>query len=151
MKQLLLLLPLFACFSCSKHTVTPSINIISQETQGLLSLECDGKGANRPAAETDAKIAVLNRLLYDGIPDADANSVRLPMVSDKSKLTSQQRSDVAKLMQGEALNRYFTEVNWISQNSATGGGKLQRFRMKVNYDLFRRDLENKGIVRKFGL
>ena len=104
-------------------------------------------------AETDAKVSVLNRLLYDGIPDAGVSAVRLPMVEDGSKLSSQQRSEVNKLLQGDALNRYFTEVAWVSQSStaAVGGGALQRFRLKVNYDLFRRDLESHGIVRKFGM
>lgn len=150
MKHLFLLLLAVFALSCAKRTVTPSINIISRAAQGLLYVECDGKGTSRSVAEADAKASVLNRLLYDGIPDADVSAVRLPMVEDKSKLTSQQRSDATKLMQGEALNRYFTEVSQIGSNNASSG-QLKRFSMKVNYDLFRRDLENKGVVRKFGL
>lgn len=150
MKQLFLLSLIILGHSCARRTVTPSINIISKEAQGLLHIECDGKGTTRSVAETDAKTSVLNRLLYDGIPDAEVSAVRLPMVEDKSKLTNQQRADANKLMQGDALNRYFTEVSHMGPNS-TSRGQLQRFSMKVNYDLFRRDLENKGVIRKFGL
>jgi|GEM_PF-6921889 len=150
MKQLFLLLIALSMFACAKRTIAPSINIISREAQGLVLVECDGKGSTRAVAETDAKISVLNRLLYDGVPDSDVTAVRLPMVEDKSKLTSQQRSDLSKLMQGEAINRYFTEVNPLGPKNGSGN-QLQRFSMKINYDLFRRDLENKGIVRKFGL
>lgn len=149
MKHLLLFLVTTWCLSCARHTATPSINILAKEAQGLLYLECDGKGMNRASAETDAKTFVLNRLMYDGIPDANVSDVRLPMIQDKSKLSAEQRSAINKLLQGEAINRFFTEV---SHSGATkgSGGQLQRFTMKVNYDLFRRELEQKGVIRKLG-
>lgn len=150
MKQLFLFVIPLCFLSCSKQTIAPSIKIISKEAQGLLFVECDGKGSTRAIAETDAKAQVLNRLLFDGIPDSEVSAVRLPMVEDKSKLTSQQRADANQLLHGEALNRYFTEVNQLGPKNGSGG-QFQRFSMKVNYDLFRRDLENKGVVRKFGL
>ncbi|MCU0346900.1 MAG: hypothetical protein MUC59_08140 [Saprospiraceae bacterium] len=139
--------------SCAVRPQTQSIQLLSKETVGFFSLQCDGKGDSRSEAETDAKRFALSQILYNGLPNASISDLRLPLVEDKNKLTTSQIASANRLMDGESMNRYFTEVAWVDQQpmKTASGEKMQRFRMKVNYDLFRKDLENQGVVRKFGL
>ena len=141
-----------AILSCSVRTGTPAIKILSQDAPGQLLVEVDGVGGTKAKAEQSAKERILTRLLYQGIPNSAVSSVRLPMVSDQSSLTSKQKSEVKKLFSEGSINQYFNEVNWVDQRPvrAAGGDKIQRFTALVNYDLFRKHLENAGVLRKFG-
>jgi hypothetical protein len=139
--------------SCARRTATPAIQLLGRDGQGALTLYADGEGLVKKLAETDAKKRVLNRLLYDGITHPEITAVRLPMV-DQSKLSSSQLKSLNEMMSGDELDRFFTDATWIDPKTVWASGvatKLQRYKLTLNYDLFRRTLESKGIVRKFGI
>lgn len=150
----LLLLSLFLVLSSSwaQQPATPSIEIIEQAGTGVLRIEADGQGKNRELAEEDVRKRVLERLLYDGIAHPQITSVRLPMIPDRSKLTDAQKQALQNVLKTDNTKRFYTEVLWVEQRPTrtSEGTKLQKFNVTLNHDLFRRELENQGILRKFG-
>lgn len=143
---------IFLAISCAQRTTTPSTQLISRDTQGLLTIQADGQGVSRMSAERDAKRRTLNKLLFDGLPHPEISTARLPMV-DGSKLSSGQREKLDKMLSDEQIDRFFNSVTWVDPKPLWTAGmakKLQRFSLNVNYDLFRRELENQGVIRKFG-
>jgi len=150
----ILLLSLFLVLTSTlaQQPATPSIEIIEQAGTGILRIEADGQGKNRQMAEEDVRQRVLERLIYDGIAHPQITVVRLPMIADRSKLTEVQQEALKDVLKPENTKRYYTEVLWVEQRPTrtSEGTKLQLFNVTVNYDLFRRELENRGILRKFG-
>lgn len=149
-----LLLSLFVVLTSTwaQQAATPSIEIIEQAGTGVLRIQADGQGKNRQLAEDDVRQRVLERLLYDGIAHPQITAVRLPMIPDRSKLTEVQLEALKDVLKPENTKRYYTEVLWVEQRPTrtSEGTKLQLFNVTINYDLFRRELENRGILRKFG-
>jgi hypothetical protein len=149
----LMLSTLLLLGACARRAATPAIQLLSKDALGSLTLYADGEGLVKKAAETDAKKRVLNRILFDGINHAEITTVRLPMV-DQTKLSSTQLKSLNELLAGEEMDRFFTDVTWIDPKTVWASGiatKLQRYKLTLNYDLFRRTLESKGIIRKFGI
>ena len=136
----------------AQQAATPSIEIIEQSGTGVLRIEADGQGKNRQLAEEDVRQRILERLLYDGIAHPQITVVRLPMIPDRSKLTEVQLEALKDVLKPENTKRYYTEVLWVEQRPTrtSEGTKLQLFNVTINYHLFRRELENRGILRKFG-
>ncbi len=136
----------------AQQAATPSIEIIAQSGTGVLRINADGQGKNRELAEEDVRQRILERLLYDGIAHPEITVVRLPMIPDRSKLTEVQLEALKDVLKPENTKRYYTEVLWVEQRPTrtSEGTKLQLFNVTINYDMFRRELENRGILRKFG-
>jgi hypothetical protein len=151
MKILPILLSILCLFSCAQRAATPGIQLLSRDAQGLLSLEADGEGYLKAGAEKDVKQRVLKRLLYDGIAHREITAVRLPMI-DRSKLSSTQAETLDNLLSGDEIDRFFTDVQWLTNPVwVPNVKKLQRYKLTLNYDLFRRELESNGVIRKFGI
>lgn len=150
----ILLLSLFLVLNSSvaQQPATPSIEIIEQTSAGVLRIEADGQGKNRELAEVDVRKRVLERLLYDGVAHPQVTAVRLPMIPDRNKLTDAQKEALLEVLKPDNTKRFYTEVLWVEQRPTrtSEGTKLQQFNLTLNYDLFRRELENRGILRKFG-
>ena len=149
---LLLSLLVVLTSTLAQQAATPSIEIIAQSGTGVLRINADGQGKNRELAEEDVRQRILERLLYDGIAHPEITVVRLPMIPDRSKLTEAQLEALKDVLKPENTKRYYTEVLWVEQRPTrtSEGTKLQLFNVTINYDLFRRELENRGILRKFG-
>ena len=148
-----LLLLLFGfLFSCAQRAYTPNLTLLSKEAKGAYTFLADGKGDSREDAEQDAKKRLLERLLYEGSQTSEISDIRLPLIEDASKLTAKQEDAIRELLSNKNIDSYFTQVNWADRKPvrAADGNKIQSFTMTVNYDLFRRALENKGVLRKFG-
>ena len=148
-----LLAALLFATACSRHVSTRSINIISQEAQGLAVIEADGLGNTQLAAEQDAQNFVLDRVLYTGVPDAQSGALRLPMIENRNALNPAAQKQLGKLLESANAARYFTAVSQRPAGPALTSANqfARRFTFKLNYDLLRRDLEQHQIIRKFGL
>ncbi|MFZ4544437.1 MAG: hypothetical protein ACOYOA_10335 [Saprospiraceae bacterium] len=151
MKSTLTLLCCLCLFACARRAATPGILLLSRDAQGLLTLEADGEGYIKAGAEKDVKQRVLKRIIYDGIPHNEISVVRLPMI-DQTKLSSKQNETLDELLNGEEIDRFFTDVRWLTNPVwVPNVKKVQRYQLTLNYDLLRRTLESKGIIRKFGI
>lgn len=146
-------LALLLAGACNRHVSTRSINIISQEAQGLAVIEADGIGGSQLTVEQDAQRFTLERILYDGIPGAQVSALRLPMIGQRSQLSASQQKQLNALLEPANAARYFTAMSQSSGGPALSSSNklMRRFTFKVNYDLLRRDLEQQQIIRKFGL
>lgn len=143
---------LLASASCNRKVATPSVDILSQEAQGLLLIKADGQGNRQIKSEEAAQQLVLERLLYTGIPDETVTAARLPLIEDRTKLDASARSKLAKLLEPANARRYFAAMTNTGAGPAlNSANQLSRtYTFKVNTDLLRRDLEQQQIIRKFG-
>ena len=139
--------------ACQRRTYTPAVDVLSKDGQGLLTILATGFGEFQTTAEKDARQLILRRLIYDGIPDESVADARLPLVPNANQLSAAQRKSLDELMAEPYSERFFTALS--KDPSATGRTselkKSRSFTVRVNYDLLRRDLESRGIIRKFGL
>jgi hypothetical protein len=143
---------MFTMAACSQRAYTPSLQLLSKEAKGSYQFLADGKGDSREDAEKDAKRRLLERLLYEGSQTSSITDIRLPLIENADKLSDKQSQEINSLLSKNNIDKYFTQVSWVDRKPvrAADGNKLQQFNLTVNYDLFRRDLESKGVLRKFG-
>lgn len=139
--------------NCQRRTSTPSVNILSKDSQGLLTIAASGFGELQQTAEREARRSVLHRLIYDGIPDETVADARLPLVPNASQLSSAQRRAIDDVLAEPYSDRFFLSMNRDDTGAprASNFKKTRGFVLRVNYDLLRKDLETRGVVRKFGL
>ena len=151
-------LPTLICFvlllsGCQRRTSTPNVNILSKDGQGLLTIAASGFGELQMKAEKEARKMVLQRLIFDGLPDETIADARLPLVPNAAQLSSAQRRSVDELMAEPYSDRFFLSMNRDDTGAprASNFKKTRGFTLRVNYDLLRKDLETRGVLRKFGL
>ncbi len=150
-KTLFFALALLVMGACSRRVATPAVQLLDREGSGLLTIAATGFGFAQYKTEQDARRLVLERLLYAGIADATITDARLPLIADQSKLTSTQKGAIDGLFADS--DRYFQSVakSDMKPQWSENLKRTQNFVLRVNYDLLRRDLENKSIIRKFGI
>jgi hypothetical protein len=144
---------LLSLAACNRKVATPTVDVLSQEAQGLLLIKADGIGNRQIKSEDAAQQLVLDRLLYTGIPDETVTAARLPLIEDRTKLDASARAKLAKLLEPANAKRYFVGMtNTGAGPSVNSANRLNRtYTFKVNTDLLRKDLEQQQIIRKFGL
>lgn len=146
---------LFALFfaSCTRKVATPSISIIGKTTQGLIDIQADGVGATLPKRELSAQRFILNEVIFNGIPSANVKDVRLPLIDRNITLSSKQKKKVNELLKSDDLGKFFSSFTRYSDTRAFNANneRVERFSGQLRLDVLRADLENKGVIRKFGL
>jgi len=132
---------------------SPSVNILSKDGQGLLTVSASGFGELQQTAERDARRSVLHRLIYDGIPNETVPDARLPLVPNAAQLSAAQRRAIDTVLATPYNDRFFLSMNHDTGGAARASNfkKTRGFVLRVNYDLLRKDLETRGVIRQFGL
>jgi hypothetical protein len=95
----------------------------------------------------------LHRLIYDGIPNETVPDARLPLVPNAAKLSAAQRRAIDDVLAAPYNDRFFLSMNHDTGGAARASNfkKTRDFVLRVNYDLLRKDLETRGVIRQFGL
>lgn len=130
---------------------TPTVHIVSKDGPGLLSIAATGYGERQVTAEHDARHLVLQRLIFDGIPNASVADARLPLVPAGTTLTDHQRKALDEVLAVPYSDRFFNNLSKDGAGRASNLKKSRDFVFQVNYDLLRKELESRSVVRKFGL
>lgn len=143
----------FLFFTCNRKVATTGIQVLSKDAQGLISVAADGEGVTLSKRELNAQFKILNEIIFNGIPSEKISDVRLPLVDRRTQLSSKQQKSLDEILSKENRKKYFSLFNRQSNSRQFNAknNRVERFVGKLRLDLLRTDLENKGIIRKFGL
>lgn len=152
MKNFLALVFLISVAACSPRiTSVPSVAFVSRDAQGLVTLTATGHGANQQDRERSAQKAAFETLLFKGLPNADASAVRLPMIENETDSRTAHSSFFKKFFEEGGMATHVQAMTAAGSAKLASGQQLaQSFSMKINYDALRRQLEQEGVLRKFG-
>ena len=146
-----MLLLLSVCFwtACnSARTISGEVNFIASPEPGTVLVSAGGYGPTKPQAILNAEANAFNTLIFKGIPGSQQ---QLPMVPDEA---ASRKKNAAFFDQ--FLNGGYKPFMMLSESqSSYAAGRKNRNnitqRVKINVDALRRELEQRGVVRKFGL
>ncbi len=144
----LICLALLASCNSSKMS-TGEVNYLSSSEQGTLLVSAAGYGASKAAAIANAEAAAFKNLIFRGIP---GSQYHLPMVPDEASARKHHGSYFTKLLDGSGYKSFLMLSEEMSAFSpARKNQKNILMKVKINVDALRRDMEQNGVVRKFGL
>lgn len=158
MLRLLLLLclganALFLTQSCKtpSYPATSEVNYVANPNPGLVTVEATGYGKTSQDAEWDAYSTAFNTIFFKGLPAFTA--LRTPMIPNESKARSEHAAYFKKFFDDRGYLQFVTGQGGTSKSSKADDGKNKsaRHTFTINYESLRRDLEQNGVIRKFGL
>ncbi len=132
------------------YPATAEVRFVDNPSAGLATLEATGYGKSEQEAELYAYTTAFSNIFFKGI--AGFTPLQRPMITDEAK---------AKSTHAQYFRKFFTERGYMQfitqQSSATQLGKADDRKNRVakrlftlNYEALRRDLEQNGVIRKFG-
>jgi hypothetical protein len=124
---------------------TPNIFLIS-ENKGEITLKATTQNNNKGVEEAQ-KLAI-QTILFRGI--ANSNSLNIPLIPNENQSLLQHKEYFSNFFDKGFYKTFFllSQESNISKN--VRGHKQLDVVMKINVNALRRDLEQNGIIRKFG-
>lgn len=149
MKHLFLTGLLALAIACnSSKTMTGEVNYSGTSEPGTILLTAAGYGATRIAATGNAETNAFNNLIFHGIPGSQQ---RLPMVSDEKTARREHAAYFQQLLDHQGYKAFLMVSDPQSGFDLTPTGKNLLVKIKINVDALRRDMEQQGVLRKFGI
>lgn len=150
MKSSSLLLFILLFSNCiSQKYISNGVDFIS-EASGVIKLRSTGVGNNVKAAATDAEINAMKQVLFRGIPGATISN---PLLStDEKQYLDNHKEYFNTFFNGKRYSTFIkSEENAvkIKSNTSKGTSKVLLV-MEINIPSLKKDLENFGVLRKFG-
>lgn len=146
--KILCLLILVSIYSCkTTATYSAEVSFVAKEEQGTITVRSYGFGKNVKDAIKDAQKNAFNVLLFKGLPGTELN---VPLVQNEYEAKNNHKSYFDNLLEDGGLFRYLMLNSSNSQPSKVKGGYSSNLVLKINYNSLRKDLEQNGIIRKFG-
>ena len=144
-----LLLIVITIISCKSTTNSYSAQVIflTKEEQGTITVRSNGFGKNEKEAIKDAQKNAFNVLLFKGLPGTEIN---VPLVSNEYEAKNSHKDYFDNLFENGGLFRYLMVNNSETAPEKVQGGYSTSLVLKINYNSLRKDLEQNGVVRKFG-
>jgi hypothetical protein len=140
---------------CVRKPVSNQISFIGQDARGTLKMRVVGFGTKQVEIENDAQTKAFEQLLYVGLPDATNAEIkntdfRLPMVENKA--TVQGMPFLRNFFQNKEYKRFVAELTPLDNQKrrASNSQRTIPFAIAINYDAFRRFMEQNQVIRKFG-
>ena len=138
---------LFILLSSCKVTQyqTPNILLIS-ENKGEITLKTISQNSDKGVEQ--AQRLVMQTILFRGI--ANSNSLNIPLVPNENQSLVQYKEYFSNFFDKGFYKTFFilSQESNISKNIR--GNKQLDIVMKINVNALRRDLEQNGVIRKFG-
>lgn len=136
--------------SCNTSKIsTGEVNYLSNTEQGTLLVSAAGYGASKASAIANAEAAAFKNLIFRGIP---GSQYHLPMVPDETSARKQHGGYFTKLLDGSGYKTFMMLSEEMSAFSpARKNQKNMLIKVKINVDALRKDMEENGVIRKFGL
>ncbi len=114
-----------------------------------------GFGVKQTEIEDNAQVKAFEQLLYVGLPDATNAEIkntdfRLPIVENKA--TVQGMPFLRNFFANGDYKRFVAELTPLDNQKkrASNNQRTVPFAIGINYDAFRRFMEQNQVVRKFG-
>ncbi|MCB0521673.1 MAG: hypothetical protein H6577_19835 [Lewinellaceae bacterium] len=154
MKNLLFLaLLLTALAACKTYRETPAaVQYQSNPAPGSVNVKASGFGKSDIEIERDARTKAFETILFRGLPASDFTALRLPMIENEGQARSAHKAFFKKFFEEDDCNRFVTAMNRLDDKpvKTTDGRKTMAYSLSINYEALRRDLEQAGVLRKFG-
>ncbi len=117
---------------------------------GMITVVSTGFAKKKPESSADAVQNAFHALLYVGIP---GSQYELPFLSGESASPD---NAIIKELSMKGYSDFITGNKLIAEENATKKdegvkGKMTTHRITINCDGLRRYLEEKGLIRKFGI
>jgi len=136
--------------SCSKKMYSPltaEVNVVSEDKHKIIEVRSIGFGDSKESAFYDSEKKAFEILFFRGIPNT---SVETPLIgSNESELMNKH----SKYFESFFKNRYKSFIMSISESSPSQKNKgviSVVSDIKINILSLKKDLEENGLVRKFG-
>jgi hypothetical protein len=143
---LLILASLSSCKS-APSSYSAEVSFISKEEQGTITVRSYGFGKNEKESIKDAHKNAFSILLFKGLPGTELN---VPLISNEYEAKNAHKSYFDNLLENGGLFRYLMTNNSESAPVKVKGGYTTSLVLKINYNSLRKDLEQNGVIRKFG-
>lgn len=143
---LFLFTSLFSCKSVP-YSYSAEVSFVAKEEQGTITIRSNGFGKNEKEAIKDAQKNAFNVLLFKGLPGTELN---VPLVSNEYEAKNSYKNYFDNLLEKGGLFRYLMVNSTESLPAKVKGGYSTSLVLKINYNSLRKDLEQNGIIRKFG-
>lgn len=137
--------------SCRTSYLTHSVNYISEDSQ-TINLRCDGFGQNELTAITDAEKYAVESILFRGIPDSQLKDPLVNINENDARKNNKKYFD--ELLEEKRYKTFIISsipTTKIHHVKGGGGQKSISIDVSINLRALRTDLEQNGIIRKFGL
>lgn len=135
----------------STYPTTAEVQYLGSPTTGLIKIDAVGYGTDEKKAEMDVYRTAFNTILFRGLPAF--SPLQRPMIENESAARSKHAAFFQQFFEERGYLKYITERSSPSKSEKTAetNTKIVRQTLVVNYDALRRDLEQNGVIRKFGL
>lgn len=154
MKNLLCLALLLAAFAaCKTYRETPAaVQYQSSPAPGTVNVKASGFGKDPLDIEQDARRKAFETILFRGLPASDFTALRLPMIENEGQARKEHASFFKSFFDEDGSNKFVTSINRLDDKpvKTTDGRKTMAYSLTINYEALRRNLEQGGVLRKFG-
>lgn len=148
MKKIILLFFLLLGFTSSETFAQYQVNHL-QSNGDTMTFRVVGYGKNAKKASADAEINVLKAIIFKGIPDTQQS---VPMIRDTEDATySKNQGFWNNFWNGDYQNLITRSVIVRKFGKDDNKQKSITLEVSVNIRALRQDLQQNGIIRKFGL
>lgn len=132
----------------SARTISGEVNFIAAPEPGTVLVSAGGYGPTKPQSISNAEANAFSTLIFKGLPGSQQ---QLPMLPDESASRKKHSEYFDQFFKGG----YKPFMMLSESQSAYAAGRRGRNnitqRVKINVDALRREFEQRGITRKFGL
>jgi hypothetical protein len=136
----------YACKS-APSSYSAEVAFIAKEEQGTIVVRSNGFGKNQKEAIKDAHKNAFSVLLFKGLPGTELN---VPLVPNEYEAKNTHKVYLDNLLENGGLFRYLMVNNADFEPMKVKGGYATSLVLKINYNSLRKDLEQNGVIRKFG-
>jgi len=153
MKSVIILFTLFSVFwsynlkAQKPYEYETQVNFLQKETQGTMTVRSIGKAKKLKDAVMQAEVNVFDVMLYRGLPETDVST---PLISDESEAKAVNPNYFQQFFDGFGYKKFIMSSVESSPVTKKKGVHSATLDIKVNIKALRKDLENNGIIRKFG-
>ncbi|MCD4730648.1 MAG: hypothetical protein K8R74_08615 [Bacteroidales bacterium] len=123
------------------------VNFLQKESQGTITVRSVGKAKKLNDAIVKAEQNVFDVLLFRGIPETDVST---PMITDEGEAKANNQDFFNQFFDGYGYKKFIMSSIESSPPSKKKGVRTVTLDIKVNIQSLRKELENSGIIRKFG-
>lgn len=149
MKFLYLTLIITFFSACASSKKTGETTFGGNSEVGTILLNTAGYGTLKANAIESAEINAFNNLIFRGIP---GSQYQLPMVENEQKTKKEHSAYFDELLKNKKYKAFLlSTANASDLNINLSRQKTISINVKINVNALRRDMEQNGVIRKFGM
>jgi hypothetical protein len=122
------------------------IKLINKPDASRCVISGNGYSKSTDEAVSEAEKNIFNVILFQGIAGTD---LERPMIENSAEIKNAHDSYFKNLLDNKGYKKFITERSNTSSNIVKGGFQAQTT-LTINLIALRKDLEDNGIIRKFG-